>query len=328
MTSVDSDTGPPRPAYIPEEIETMTTKLTPFDRATDRIIAALEAGTAPWRKPWKDGNPDASGGVVPRNANSGRAYNGLNRLMLTIEAFEKGYTSNLWITPKAAMAAGLDIKGTKTTEVTFWKRTERTVKDAAGNEEKRPSLFARAYRLLNLDQVKGDKSAFEGREPAPVVITSTDMADALREGLGLRAIDHGGDRAFYAPSLDAIKMPPLEAFHGGEVAYKATLLHEAGHATGAKHRLDREFGGRFGDERYAFEELVAELTSVFCGEVLGLPVEIEGHASYLDAWLRVLKADSKAILTAASKAQAAATMILEALGAVDVEAADDLAEAA
>ena len=287
-----------------------------FDRITATILEKLEAGVLPWRKTWAEGNAD-NGLALPRNANSGRAYNGLNRLVLMIEALDKGYTSNLWITPNQCKKAGLDFRGTKTTEVIFWKRTERKVEKSDGSEETKRGMFAKSFRVLNLDQVKGDKSQFEKREAPRVEFTTPELAERIRDGLGLSALEHGGDRAFYAPSADLIKMPPVEAFEC-EGSYQATLLHEATHATGAKHRLDREFGARFGDERYAVEELVAELGAAFLSEVLGVEGDlIDNHASYLDHWVKVMKGDARAILTASSKAQAATDLILEALGVED-----------
>ena len=119
----------------------------------------------------------------------------------------------------------------------------------------------------------------------------------------------GGDRAVYAPSLDVIGMPPAAAFRTPE-SYAATLLHELGHASGHKSRLDRDLSGRFGHHAYAFEELIAELTSSFIGSALALPCEIENHASYLQSWLGVLKADKRAVFKAAAAAQKAADWIL------------------
>jgi antirestriction protein ArdC len=70
-------------------------------------------------------------------------------------------------------------------------------------------------------------------------------------------------------------------------------------------------GGRFGSDAYAMEELVAELSSAMLGAELGLPVEhLDHHASYLASWLKVLKADSRAILTVAAKAEEAASLLL------------------
>ena len=301
------------------------TKQTVFDRITATIVAKLEAGVMPWRKTWKGGNADTDtiGMVLPRNATTGRAYNGINRLVLMLEAIDKGYTSNLWITPNQCKKHGLDFRGTKTTEVVLWKPTRYKDKDTGKEKD---GMFARSFRVLNLDQVQGDKSQFEARDVVVPEYSSSEMADALREGLGLQDVQHAGDRAFYSPQFDLIKMPPVEAFVS-EGCYQATLLHEAGHATGHKSRLDRDLmTGRFGDEAYAFEELVAELTAAFTSEVLGVEGEnIDNHASYIDNWLRVLKGDSKAIQTAASKAQAAATMVLDALGVqVDGDTAEEV----
>jgi len=119
---------------------------------------------------------------------------------------------------------------------------------------------------------------------------------------------HGGNSAFYSPSHDKISMPAMAAFNDAD-AYHATLLHESVHATGHKSRLDRDFtkAKRFGDEAYAFEELIAELgAAMLCAHVgingQGLDNQ---HVAYIGNWLKVLKNDKKAILTAAAKAQQA-----------------------
>jgi antirestriction protein ArdC len=82
----------------------------------------------------------------------------------------------------------------------------------------------------------------------------------------------------------------------------ATLVHELTHWTGAKHRLDREFGKRFGDQAYAAEELVAEIGAAFlCAE---LPITQEtrpDHAQYLAQWLTLLKGDQRALFAASAK---------------------------
>ena len=86
------------------------------------------------------------------------------------------------------------------------------------------------------------------------------------------------------------------------------MFHELGHATGAKHRLDRDLSGRFGTHKYAAEELVAEMCSAFLCASLGVEGELR-HAGYLQNWLELLKQDDHAIFTAASKAQQAADYI-------------------
>lgn len=75
--------------------------------------------------------------------------------------------------------------------------------------------------------------------------------------------------------------------------------------------MNRNFGKRFGDDAYAFEELVAELGSAFTVGQLGMiDATIEAHADYVQSWIKVLKDDKKAIFTAASQAAKASDFIL------------------
>jgi antirestriction protein ArdC len=123
-------------------------------------------------------------------------------------------------------------------------------------------------------------------------------------------IRHWGAEAFYSPILDQITMPEPGLFRDLD-HYHATLAHELSHWTGHQSRLARQMSGRFGSEAYAMEELVAELSSAMLGAELGLPVDhLDHHASYLASWLKVLKADSRAILTVAAKAEEAASLLL------------------
>lgn len=101
-------------------------------------------------------------------------------------------------------------------------------------------------------------------------------------------------------------MPAFERFHD-PVGYYGTLLHEAAHASGAKHRLDRDFSKRFSRETLAMEEMTAELTAAMVLASLGIAHHPRpDHAAYVASWLRALKDDPRAVFTAASKAQAAA----------------------
>jgi antirestriction protein ArdC len=110
----------------------------------------------------------------------------------------------------------------------------------------------------------------------------------------------GGDRACYIPALDFITLPPETAFKSRE-HFLATSLHECGHWTGAKSRLDRDLKSPFNERAYAAEELIAELNAAFLCAHLGIPGELR-HAEYIGHWLALLKEDDRAIFTAASKA--------------------------
>ncbi len=129
------------------------------------------------------------------------------------------------------------------------------------------------------------------------------MAFFARTGATIR---QGGNRAHYAPSLDVVQLPPPAAFRDPE-SYAATKAHELIHWTGHESRCAREFGKRFGDQAYSFEEPVAELGAAFLCADLGITPEVrDDHAAYLAHWLQVLKTDKRAIFTAAAQAQRAA----------------------
>ena len=125
---------------------------------------------------------------------------------------------------------------------------------------------------------------------------------------------HGGNQAFYSPATDHVQMPPFQAFRDG-LSYYSILAHEHTHWTANAARCNRELGKRFGDNAYAAEELIAELGAAFTCAHLGLSTEPrEDHAQYIQSWLRVLKADKRAIFTAASKAQQACDWLIQRAG--------------
>jgi antirestriction protein ArdC len=296
-----------------------------YQRITNKLIEILETGANPWQRDWTLGNGGGYG--MPHNAISGRAYRGINLMILMAEQVEKGYTSTGWITVGKCKELGLDFKGCKTTEVVLWKRSEKKDSDTG---ERSSFMWAKSYRVFNLDQLGGveehaDKlKGYKALELPEEIEAPHDLVQAVRDGLDIK-VNHGGDRAFYAPSEDFIQMPPRDAFKSEE-GYIGTFMHEATHATGHKSRCDRgtkAMQGRFGTEAYAFEELVAELGSCFLQGTLGIEMHTENHASYLASWLKVLKGDEKAIFTASSKAQQACDYILDKTGIKAAPVYDD-----
>ena len=129
----------------------------------------------------------------------------------------------------------------------------------------------------------------------------------------------GGIRAYYSPSEDYIQLPPYDSF-ACRSSFYATMAHESIHATGSPKRLNREFGKRFGDKQYAFEELIAELGAAFlCADLSITPEVMPEHGQYLQVWLSILKDDSKALFTAASHASRAVDFLHELQPAVEAE---------
>lgn len=264
-----------------------------YQQVTDKIIAALESGTAPWLRPWRSGIGTA---LVPHNAVTGRAYNGINFLVLTCAP----YASNGWLTYKQAQELGGNVrKGEKGTHIVFWSFPKVEDKET-GKEKVIP--FAKPYTVFNLDQCEGiDVSKLKTFTPA-VAGESPINEIAARHNV---KVNHGGDKAFFSPMADSIGMPSADAFKSPE-HYASTLAHELVHWTGHESRLARTFGKRFGDEAYAFEELIAEIGSAFVCASTGIPLEGLQHADYVASWLKVLKEDKRAIFTASSQAKRAA----------------------
>jgi antirestriction protein ArdC len=171
---------------------------------------------------------------------------------------------------------------------------------------------ARASHVFNASQVDG--CDLPGKPEPLGPIERIEAADRFFQNTGAR-IEHGGERAFYRPSTDHIQMPDEGLFCGTDTmnrseAYFAVLGHETLHWSGSEKRLNRDFGKRFGDARYAAEELVAEIGSAFLCAELAITQDVRAdHAQYLAQWLKLLKDDSRAIFTAAAKASEAVSYL-------------------
>ena len=268
-----------------------------YDTVTASIIKELETGAAPWTKPWRTqrGSIDS---VMPHNFSTGRAYSGINIPILWGAVAEKGYERHLWLTFRQAAYLGATVrKGEKSTHVVFTKKL--MVKDRETEEEKKVDML-RDFSVFNVEQCD---NLPEPPLRAPVQYTVDEGAECFIDKVDAD-IRPGGDRACFMPAPDFVTIPPITAFKQAS-SYYATLLHELGHWTGAKPRLDRNLSGRFGTKAYAAEELIAELTAAFLCAHLGIVGELR-HAGYIQNWIQLLKEDNRAIFTAASKASQAA----------------------
>jgi antirestriction protein ArdC len=282
-----------------------------YRKVTDAIINAIEQGNVGnWRMPWHTSGRYA---FSPINVVSKKAYRGINTLCLWAAAQAKGYESGEWGTYKQFQERGAQVrKGEKATTVCFWKWSHATTETQDGEETKTGSrlLFTKGYSVFNAQQVDGYTPKAEPDVPMPDRI---ERAEQFFRGIGAD-LRHGGNRAFYSVDQDFIQMPPFGAFHEN-VSYYSTLAHEHTHYTAKDNRCDRQLGKRFGDMAYSVEELCAELGAAFTLAHLGLSTEPrEDHAQYIASWLTVLKADSKAIFSAASRAQQAMDWLVARVG--------------
>ena len=280
-----------------------------YEKVTARMIAQLEAGTAPWQKPWQGG--DAKLGGLPVSAH-GHKYRGINLLIL----MSAGYASPVWLTYNQAKKLGGNVrKGEKGTAVLLWKRGRTyTETSAAGEESERRGFYATTFTVFNAEQCEGlPETIAPVVEPVPA---SELVAGYLADG-GPK-LTHGGDRAFYSPMGDYVAMPKPTDFASFD-HYLSTLFHELTHSTGHASRLARLENGPFGSHAYSKEELVAELGAAFLCARAGVENKaVEANsAAYLRNWLTAFKGDPKMLVQAASAAQKAVDHILnEELAAV------------
>ncbi len=275
-----------------------------YQEVTDKLIAAIEAGTAPWQRLWQH---VASAGL-PMNGTTAREYNGVNALLLMMMAQSEGYSDNRWFTFKQASDLGAKVKkGSKSTPVYFFKMLNaRGVEVEGGSgggaeqngKERRQIPFLTEYRVFHATQIEGIEPFVQPERQWTPLQAVQEMVERLQPD-----IRYGGDRAFYAPGpgRDYIQMPPEGAFPTAE-AWAGTLTHELGHFSGSVERLNRTFGA-WGTDAYAAEELRAEICSATLCALLGIATPIDNHAAYVGAWVKKLRGDKFEIFRAAKDAR-------------------------
>lgn len=264
-----------------------------YQIVTDQIIAKLEQGVIPWRKPWS-----AKRGECAHNWVSGRPYSGINAMLLD---------TGEYATFKQIQAAGGTVKkGEHGHIVVFYKLFEDE------NDEDRKIPYLRYYKVFEVNtQCEGLASKVvplpeDEREP---ITEAEAIVEAYKDA---PMIEHKGNQACYIPLLDKIQMPKRAAFRAIP-EYYSTLFHELVHSTGHKNRLTRAgvmATSFFGDVTYSKEELVAEIGAAMLCSISGLGFDtLDNSAAYIDSWLRRLKGDPKMVVTAAGQAQRAADYI-------------------
>lgn len=276
-----------------------------YQSVTDAIIKAIEESPGAVTMPWQRSGLPLS---LPKNASTDAYYNGCNILSLFCSAEANHYPVSLWASYKQWQSLNAQVRGgEKGTLIAFYKQFDvQPDPDREGDDGKR--FVARASYVFNVAQVDGyEMEAIPPLEP----LKQHDAVARFARATGATIL-YGGDRAYYAPGADRIQMPDDFRFRQDDPIERATahacvLFHELGHWSGARNRLAREFGKRFGDDQYAAEEVCAELTASFLAAQLGLSsVPRADHAHYIKHWLDVMKKDNRAIFTAAAKASEAA----------------------
>lgn len=274
---------------------------------TEKIVTALRAGCPPWRRPWSfDG--DAG---LPANIISRRPYSGVNSLLLSSLAMERGYNSKFWGTYDQWASLGGQVRrrpedvppGQWGCRIIYVKEVRKTKITEEGEENEKYKLI-RGYTVFSLDQVDGGPALDRLRHrprPQSAVVDFEPAERAIRAtGATIR---YGGDKAYYSRTGDYIQMPHREQFEHAHEWY-ATHFHELG------HWVEKRVGW---SGSYAMGELLAEMVGCMCCTELAIPQseDVTNHVAYLGHWLRELQADNTLILKVAAAASRHTDYILE-----------------
>ena len=190
-----------------------------YEIVTEKIISQLEAGMAPWSKPWT--------AQPPANLVSQKEYRGLNcssrlaRVRVALLAYVRA-SNQAWRTRQ---------EGRKVLASRFWNiGEERTIVNReTGTERKSKPVLLRYYSVFNLTQTDGIAEKLGLDKQVPVVPSIADC-EAIAAGMPNPPAREQSDKAWY-PRPDTVGMPAKELFVSPE-AFHATEFHELIHATG------------------------------------------------------------------------------------------------
>lgn len=316
-----------------------------LDRFTEMMIGRMEQmKSSDWKKGWIGGAGYAG---LPQNV-GGRNYSGSNSFFLQLQTAAKGYEFPVYLTFNQAHNLKAHVlRGEKAFPVVYWdmmvkdkdgKRISSEEYRAMGKEERKGLEvipFVKSFPVYNVAQtnlsevqperMKKLKEKFKLPEHRDTEgMYAHPALDRMIQSQGwlcpIKADKQEGS-AYYSPSKDIVVLPmkaqfnigntPEETYRGGMEFY-STLLHEMTHSTMTPERLNREMGGRFGDPKYAKEELVAELTAAMISHSMGFDSKItDNSAAYLDSWIGVLKKEPKFIVSIMADVNKASDMILD-----------------
>ena len=275
-----------------------------YKHLVENFIAELEQGTQPWKQSWKLQRG------MPRSAVSGGEYSGINILSLMSHQFN----SNQWITAKQVKQLGGTIKEEQldnARDIFFLKNIVKTStkKDEESDEEKEVEekhTVLKNYKVYNIDQVEGIN--FEEELP----LSKNEKIDEVEKMVAATKVQMYRGSPAYSPKDDAIFMPHIDEFVDKE-NYYSTLFHELSHWSGHETRLNRANHIKKYDDVYAFEELIAELSSAFLCAKHNISMENTQHTEYMNHWVKMLKEKPYVLFSVSTHASKSAAYIFSHL---------------
>ena len=286
----------------------------------DSFIKCLDEDTLPWSRGWTSMNMSEM-----QNPVSKTKYRGNNALLLMIVASMRGYSDPRWCTYKQAEDKGWAVKrGSKGVPVEFWSVYDKVNKKAISFREYNEEIYengrdpedfkplSRTYTVFNASCIEGIP---EYIKPESIILNDIEMNNFIHNAISNMKVGYRefGNQAYYTPVLDTVTMPPRGQFKN-QYEFNSTLLHELSHATGHESRLNRNLQNPFGSERYAEEELRAEMSSVFLSQYLEIDIadsRLDNHKAYVQSWASSLKKDPNILFKAIKDAEGIADYIIE-----------------
>ncbi|MEG1447975.1 MAG: zincin-like metallopeptidase domain-containing protein [Oscillospiraceae bacterium] len=285
------------------------------EKLAQMFISCLEEKQLNWRRGWNNTS-------TPLNAISKSEYQGINNFYLKLVANIRGYNDPRWATflqindknneyhPKEKWHLK---KGAKGVPVEYWYPYSISEKKVLawdtfnGMTDKdkvkyNVQLFTKYHIVFNANDIEGIS---EYTKPINNNVSIDEVVSKLSRNMNVEILYDGGDRAFYRPAEDKIHLPKAENFKNN-YSFNATALHELAHSTGAEHRLNRSIKNIFGSSDYAFEELIAEMSSCFMAENLNISQDdlvLDNHKAYIQSWIKHIKENPDALICAIKEAQ-------------------------
>lgn len=276
----------------------MASRTNKSESIAETIIDGLKNGTAPWIKPW---TPEES--IAPYNPVSGTVYKGVNFMYLS----SLNQSDPRWVTFNQAQKQDWRVKkGGKGTVVQYWKFTKEEKRENEHGEIVKETVrlqrpLLRHYYVFNATNIEG----IPPLDQEPQVNNEWERhsrAENILKNSGAEIEHIAGNKAVYNPASDKIVLPEKRQFSSPD-GYYVTALHELGHWTGHESRLNRELGNPKGSEKYAREELRAEIASYMVGMQLGIGHDPGQHLAYVDSWVRHLENHPTEIFRACADAE-------------------------
>lgn len=294
------------------------------EELADKFISILESDKPlQWMKEWSTG-----GYVAPYNGQTGRRYNGVNKFVLMFQAMDKGWTDPRYYTFRQIdQMDGCHIcAGEKATPIEYWyvydmkekrgmtfSEYERLQKDDPERKNSEFRISTRSMYVFNAAQVEGLDPIRQEKERQIEDRLAEEAVSTMSENMEVPLV-YGGDEAYYKPSTDTIHLPPKTAFFS-TAAFVGTALHELAHSTSAPLRLDRPIVGYLEDpDKYAIEELRAEIASTFVSGELSVDIPenvTQNHLAYVSSWLSQIKEDPNVLFAAIKDADKIADYLIE-----------------